>query len=55
MRVQEALEHLQAEEQARLVDMESVGRMAIQRVEHVVAVTATLVAFALVIVVIVMA
>jgi ATP-dependent HslUV protease ATP-binding subunit HslU len=34
MRVQEALEHLQAEEQARLVDMESVGRMAIQRVEQ---------------------
>ncbi|HEX5108182.1 MAG TPA: ATP-dependent protease ATPase subunit HslU [Vicinamibacterales bacterium] len=34
LRVPEALEHLQAEEQARLVDMESVGRTAIQRVEQ---------------------
>src|SRR3954468_5718913 len=34
LRVPEALEHLIAEEQSRLVDMESVGRTAVQRVEH---------------------
>ena len=34
LRVPEALEHLIAEEQGRLVDMESVGRTAVQRVEQ---------------------
>ena len=34
MKVPEALEHLIAEEQARLVDMESVSRTAVQRVEQ---------------------
>src|SRR5688500_14954003 len=34
MRVPEALEHLVAEEQGKLVDMESVSRSAIQRVEQ---------------------
>jgi ATP-dependent HslUV protease ATP-binding subunit HslU len=34
MRVPEALEHLVAEEQSRLVDMESVSRTAVQRVEQ---------------------
>jgi ATP-dependent HslUV protease ATP-binding subunit HslU len=34
MRVPDALEHLVAEEQARLVDMESVSRTAVQRVEQ---------------------
>jgi ATP-dependent HslUV protease ATP-binding subunit HslU len=34
LRVPEALEHLVAEEQAKLVDMESVSRTAIQRVEQ---------------------
>jgi ATP-dependent HslUV protease ATP-binding subunit HslU len=34
MRVPEALEHLLAEEQSRLVDMESVSRTAVQRVEQ---------------------
>jgi ATP-dependent HslUV protease ATP-binding subunit HslU len=34
LRVPEALEHLVAEEQARLVDMESVSRTAVQRVEQ---------------------
>jgi ATP-dependent HslUV protease ATP-binding subunit HslU len=34
MRVPEALEHLVAEEQGRLVDMESVSRTAVQRVEQ---------------------
>jgi ATP-dependent HslUV protease ATP-binding subunit HslU len=34
LRVPEALEHLIAEEQGRLVDMESVSRMAVQRVEQ---------------------
>src|SRR3954465_8647686 len=34
LRVPEALEHLIAEEQSRLVDMESVGRTAVQRVEQ---------------------
>ena len=34
LKVPEALEHLVAEEQARLVDMESVGRTAVQRVEQ---------------------
>jgi ATP-dependent HslUV protease ATP-binding subunit HslU len=34
MKVPEAMEHLVAEEQSRLVDMESVGRTAVQRVEQ---------------------
>ena len=34
MKVPEALEHLVAEEQAKLVDMETVSRTAVQRVEH---------------------
>jgi ATP-dependent HslUV protease ATP-binding subunit HslU len=34
LRVPEALEHLVAEEQAKLVDMESVSRTAVQRVEQ---------------------
>src|SRR5688572_22260138 len=34
LKVPDALEHLVAEESARLVDMESVGRTAVQRVEH---------------------
>jgi ATP-dependent HslUV protease ATP-binding subunit HslU len=34
MKVPEALEHLIAEEQAKLVDMESVSRTAVQRVEQ---------------------
>jgi len=34
LKVPEALEHLVAEEQAKLVDMESVGRTAVQRVEQ---------------------
>jgi ATP-dependent HslUV protease ATP-binding subunit HslU len=34
MKVPEALEHLMAEEQAKLVDMESVGRLAVERVEQ---------------------
>jgi ATP-dependent HslUV protease ATP-binding subunit HslU len=34
LRVPEALEHLIAEEQGKLVDMESVSRMAVQRVEQ---------------------
>ena len=34
MKVPEALEHLVAEEQAKLVDMESVGRDAVRRVEQ---------------------
>ena len=34
LRVPEALEHLVAEEQAKLVDMESVSRSAVQRVEQ---------------------
>jgi len=34
MKVPEALEHLVAEEQAKLVDMESVSRLAVERVEQ---------------------
>ncbi|OFW15493.1 MAG: HslU--HslV peptidase ATPase subunit [Acidobacteria bacterium RIFCSPLOWO2_12_FULL_67_14] len=34
LRVPDALEHLAAEEQAKLVDMEAVGRTAVQRVEQ---------------------
>jgi len=34
LKVPEALTHLVAEEQSKLVDMESVGRAAVQRVEH---------------------
>ena len=34
LKVPDALEYLTAEESARLVDMESVGRTAVQRVEH---------------------
>jgi ATP-dependent HslUV protease ATP-binding subunit HslU len=34
LKVPQALEHLEAEEQARLVDMESVARTAVQRVEQ---------------------
>ena len=34
MKVPEALEHLLAEEQAKLVDMESVSRLAVERVEQ---------------------
>ena len=34
LKVPEALDHLQGEEQARLVDMESVSRTAVQRVEQ---------------------
>ena len=34
LKVPEAMDHLVAEEQARLVDMESVGRTAVQRVEQ---------------------
>jgi len=34
LKVPEALAHLVAEEQSKLVDMESVGRAAVQRVEH---------------------
>jgi len=34
LKVPEALVHLVAEEQSKLVDMESVGRSAVQRVEH---------------------
>jgi len=34
LKVQDALAHLLAEEQAKLVDMESVSRAAVQRVEH---------------------
>ena len=34
LKVPEALAHLVAEEQGKLVDMESVGRAAVQRVEH---------------------
>ena len=34
LKVPEALEHLVAEEQAKLVDMETVGRTAVQRVEQ---------------------
>jgi ATP-dependent HslUV protease ATP-binding subunit HslU len=34
LKVPEALEHLVAEEQSKLVDMESVSRMAVQRVEQ---------------------
>jgi ATP-dependent HslUV protease ATP-binding subunit HslU len=34
LKVPEALTHLVAEEQSKLVDMESVGRSAVQRVEH---------------------
>src|SRR3989442_400832 len=34
LKVPDALEHLLSEEQGKLVDMESVGRAAVQRVEH---------------------
>src|SRR4029434_4487484 len=34
LKVPDALAHLLGEEQAKLVDMESVGRAAVQRVEH---------------------
>src|SRR5919197_2221798 len=34
LKVPEAMQHLLAEEQGKLVDMESVSRAAIQRVEH---------------------
>jgi ATP-dependent HslUV protease ATP-binding subunit HslU len=34
LKVPDALAHLTAEEQTKLVDMESVGRTAVQRVEH---------------------